>query len=89
MPEIFPGLTFVSLCRRRIFAMCYLWKCWYRVYWNLSYPLSFLKVIFLKSNPFWFKEIVILVNNKQKWRHRKGYAIKHYATRNVDHRSHF
>jgi hypothetical protein len=51
--------------------------------------LSFLKVIFLKSNPFWFKEIVILVNNKQKWRHQKGYAIKHYAMRNVDHRSHF
>jgi hypothetical protein len=26
------------------------------VYWNLSYPLSILKVIFLKSNPFQFKE---------------------------------
>ena len=23
MPEILPGLTFVSLCRRRIFATCY------------------------------------------------------------------
>jgi hypothetical protein len=35
------------LCRPHIFA---LWKCWYLVYWNLSYSLIILKVIFLKSN---------------------------------------
>ena len=34
-----------------ILSMCHLWKCRYRVYWNISYPLSILKVIFLKSNP--------------------------------------
>ena len=28
---------------------CHLWICRYCVYWNLSYPLSILKVIFLKS----------------------------------------
>ena len=34
-----------------ILSTCHLWKCRYRVYWNISYPLSILKVIFLKSNP--------------------------------------
>jgi hypothetical protein len=32
--------------------MCYSWKYRYRVYWNQSYPLSILKVIFLKLS-FW------------------------------------
>ena len=31
-------------------------KCRYYVYWNLLYPLSILKVIFLKSNPLRFKK---------------------------------
>jgi hypothetical protein len=44
--------------------MCHWWNCWYRVYWNLSYPFSIEKVIFLKSNPFRFEETVILVNKK-------------------------
>ena len=40
---------------------CHLWKCRYRahVYWNLSYPLSILKVIFLESNPLRFIETLI------------------------------
>jgi hypothetical protein len=38
----------------RIFATCHLWKCRYRVYWNISYSLSILKVIFLKSNSLRF-----------------------------------
>ena len=31
----------------------HLWKCQYRarVYWNLSYPFSIFKMIFLESNP--------------------------------------
>jgi hypothetical protein len=33
-------------------------------YWYLSHPLSILKVIFLKSNPFRFEETLILFNNK-------------------------
>jgi hypothetical protein len=33
-----------------------LWKCRYHVYWNLSYPLSILKVIFSKSNKLWLKK---------------------------------
>ena len=52
-----------SPCRTHIFATFHLWNCLYRVYWNLSYPLSILKVIFLKSDPFRFKETIILVNN--------------------------
>ena len=50
-------------CHTHIFATFHLWNCLYHVYWNLSYPLSILKVIFLKSDPFRFKETVILVNN--------------------------
>ena len=34
----------------------FLWKCWYHVYWNLSYSLSILKVIFSKSYKFWLKK---------------------------------
>ena len=47
-----------SICvwHPRIFATCLLWKCRYRVYWNLSYSWSILKVIFLKNNPFCFIE---------------------------------
>jgi hypothetical protein len=29
------------------------------VYWNLMYPLSILKVVFLESNPLWFIETLI------------------------------
>ena len=47
-----------------IFATCHIWKCRYHVYWNLSYSLSILKVAFLKSNPFRFKETSILFNDK-------------------------
>jgi len=51
--------------RPRIFATCHLWKCQYRVYWNLSYLLSILKVIFLKSNLFRLKKLSILsITNK-------------------------
>ena len=57
-----PTCTFV--CRPHIFATCHLWKCRESVYWNLSYSLIILKVIFLKSNPFRFKETLILFNNK-------------------------
>ena len=39
-----------------IFATCLLWKCRYRVYWNLWYSWSILKVIFLKNNLFCFIE---------------------------------
>jgi hypothetical protein len=42
------------------FVTWHLWKCWFRVYWNLSYPLSILEVIFLKSNSFRFIETFIL-----------------------------
>jgi hypothetical protein len=35
----------------RIFDTCLLWKFRYRVYSNLSYSWSILKVIFLKNNP--------------------------------------
>jgi hypothetical protein len=35
---------------------CHLWKCQYRarVYWNLSYPFSIFKMIFLESNSLRF-----------------------------------
>ena len=52
----------VALCHRpHIFSTCHLWKCRYRarVYWNLSYTLSILKVIFLESNPLRFIEILL------------------------------
>jgi hypothetical protein len=47
-----------SICvwHPRIFATCLLWKCRYRVYWNLSYSWSILKVIFFKSNRFRLKK---------------------------------
>jgi hypothetical protein len=40
---------------------CHLWKCRHHahVYWNLMYPLSILKVVFLESNPLWFIETLI------------------------------
>ena len=43
----------------------------------LWYSLSILKVTFLKSNPFRFKETLILFNIKYKWHHEKGGAIRH------------
>ena len=51
---------------------CYLRKCWYPVYWNILYPLSILKVIFLKSNPLRFRKTLMSFNNKQQRRHWKG-----------------
>ena len=63
---------------------CHLWKYRHRVYWILWYPLIILKVAFLKSNPFRFKETLISFNIKQKWHHEKGGAIRHCATGNVD-----
>ena len=55
--EIQVALEFwrVDLCRQRIFTTCHLENCWYRVCWYLQqtyivYPLSILKVIFVKSN---------------------------------------
>ena len=50
--------------RLHIFTMCHLWKCWYHVSWNLLYPLSIFRVIFLQSNIFRFKETLISFNNK-------------------------
>jgi hypothetical protein len=41
----------LSVCHNELF-LPNLWKCWYHVYWNLSYPLSILKVIFSKSHNF-------------------------------------
>ena len=73
--------------RPRIFTTFHLWKCRYHVYWNLSYPLSILKVIFLKSNPLvplQFKETLISFNNKQELRHWKGVTIKHCVMGNLD-----
>jgi hypothetical protein len=52
----------VALYRPHIFSTCHLWKCRYHVYWNLLYLFSILKVIFLKSNPLWFKETLISFN---------------------------
>jgi hypothetical protein len=66
-----------------IFSTCHLCKYRYRVYWNLSYPLSILKVIFMKSNPLWFKETLFSFNNKQR-RHWKGDTIWLCAMGNVD-----
>jgi hypothetical protein len=65
-----------------------LWKYRHRVYWILWYSLSILKVTFLKSNPFRFKETLISFNIKWKWHHKKGDAIRHCAMGNVD-RSYF
>jgi hypothetical protein len=62
-----------------IFSTCHLWKCQYRVYWNLSYPLSILKVIFLR-----FKETLISFNHNQQCRHWKEDAIRPCAMGNVD-----
>jgi hypothetical protein len=41
----------LNVCHNELF-LPNLWKCWYHVYWNLSYPLSILKVIFSKSHNF-------------------------------------
>ena len=46
----------MGLCCPHIFATCHLWKYRHRVYWILWYSLIILKVTFLKSNPFRFKE---------------------------------
>ena len=56
-----------------IFSTCHLWKCRYRLHWNLSHPLSILK----------FKETLISFNNKQR-RHWKWDAIGLYVMGNVD-----
>jgi hypothetical protein len=50
--------------RPHIFATCHLWKYRHRVYWILCYSLSILKVTFLKSNLFRFKETLISFNIK-------------------------
>jgi hypothetical protein len=44
-----------NVCHNELF-LPNLWKCRYHVYWNLSYPLSILKVIFSKSNKLWLKK---------------------------------
>jgi hypothetical protein len=41
-----------NVCHNELF-LSNLWKCRYHVYWNLSCPLSILKVIFSKSNKEW------------------------------------
>jgi hypothetical protein len=41
----------LNVCHSELF-LPNLWKCRYHVYWNLSYPLSILKVIFSKSHNF-------------------------------------
>jgi hypothetical protein len=56
----------VALCRRR-----HLWKCRYRVYWNLSYPLSILNVIFLKTSTSTLYYAPLIV----KTMHRREHAI--------------
>jgi hypothetical protein len=43
-----------NVCHNKLF-LPNLWKCRYHFYWNLSYPLSILKVIFSKSNKLWLK----------------------------------
>ena len=48
------------------FYQCHLWKYRHRVYWYLSHPLSILKVIFLKSNPFRFEETLNLSPSIEK-----------------------
>ena len=41
----------LNVCHSELF-LPNLWKCRYHVYWNLSYSLSILKVIFSKSHNF-------------------------------------
>ena len=43
---------FVSMSAITNYFLPNLWKCRYHVYWNLSYRLSILKVIFSKSHNF-------------------------------------
>jgi hypothetical protein len=51
-----------------------------------SIKLNILKVTFLKSNPFRFKETLISFNSKLRWRREKGDASRHCVTGNVDRR---
>jgi hypothetical protein len=51
-----------------------------------SIKLSILKVTFLKSNPFRFKETLISFNSKLRWRREKGDASRHCVMGNVDQR---
>ena len=51
--------------------VCHLWKYQHRVYWILWYSSSILKVTFLKSNPFRFKETLISFNIKKNGTTRK------------------
>ena len=57
------------------FCHCHLWKCWYHAYWNLSYALIVLKVTFLKSNPFRFKETWFRSITNENGATRKGMQL--------------
>jgi hypothetical protein len=50
----------------------HLWKCWYRVFWNILFSLNILKVIFLIVIHFGLKKLFLFNYPKKRCRWKGG-----------------